>query len=62
MIADGPPHPDIAALTGEKGAYDFIGLLPGEYSVLVNAAGREPARQSVTVAAGETTELDFRLA
>jgi hypothetical protein len=61
LIADGPSHPDMAALTGGEGEYSYIRLAPGTYTLLVNAVDREPLRLSVDVAAGQTAQLDFDL-
>lgn len=33
VILDGPPHPDIAAITGADGAFGFSGLQPGNYVI-----------------------------
>lgn len=62
MIAgDSPTHNDIAALTDTSGGFSFIGLLPGTYTLLVNAAGRPPRQKSVHVEAGRVARLDFVL-
>lgn len=57
LIAEGPPHPDIAALTDAEGRFRLTDLLPGVYTILVNAEDREPQRQTVEVAAGQAASI-----
>jgi len=45
-ISAGPPHPDIAAVTDNQGAFFLSGLAPGSYQLTVNKAGYRP--QTVT--------------
>ena len=59
IVGDSPTHPDIAALTNDKGEYSYIDLLPGTYTLLANALEHEPQRKSVQVAAGASARLDF---
>jgi len=50
------------AHTDEKGAFSFVDLPPGKYSVLVRAPGFKPLTAEETLAAGEATEVKYRLA
>ncbi|MFO7663140.1 MAG: carboxypeptidase-like regulatory domain-containing protein [Chloroflexota bacterium] len=61
MIVDGPTHPDIAALTGDDGSYDYNELLPGRYQIAANALDHGSQTQTVEVAAGTVTKVDFLL-
>ena len=61
ITGDSPTHPDIAALTNQKGEYRFTSLLPGRYTLLVNALDREPKQDTVEVMAGAVARLDFVL-
>jgi hypothetical protein len=58
-IADGPSHPDIAALTGANGEYAFNDLEPGDYAVQAYIEGDRPAVKRCSVPAGQTAILDF---
>ena len=54
-FADGPvPLPDIAALTDAGGSFALSAPAPGTYQLECHFEGSDPARASVTVAAGET--------
>jgi hypothetical protein len=55
---DSPSHPDIAAVTGPTGEYEFVGLVPGDYEVLANPESGLLVRRG-RVAPGEVTELHF---
>lgn len=59
IVGDSPTHPDIAALTNEKGEYSFTSLLAGIYTLLANVLDHEPQQGSVDVAAGAVANLDF---
>lgn len=59
IVGDSPTHPDIAALTNEKGEYSYTSLLPGTYTLLVNVLDQEPQQGSVDVLAGAVARLDF---
>ncbi len=59
VLVEGGPVPRTTT-TGPDGVYSIV-LSAGEYDVTVSAYGYEPATQSVTVPAGETTTLDFEL-
>ena len=62
MIAgDSPSHHDIAALTTADGGFRFADLVPGDYTILVNAEGFPLQQRRVAVAAGETTRLEVTL-
>jgi iron complex outermembrane receptor protein len=47
--------------TDERGVYEIAGLQPGVYTILVHMEGFPDAAQSVSVAAGATSTLDFQL-
>ncbi|MBI4471187.1 MAG: TonB-dependent receptor [Acidobacteria bacterium] len=50
------------AVTNERGAYQFSGLVPGTYSVRAELPGFRPAlRQSIVVNADATARVDLRL-
>ena len=61
VTGDSPSHNDIAALTNAQGRYRFDGLVPGTYTLMVNAAGHAAQTQQVQAAAGHEAHLDFRL-
>lgn len=50
-----------AAVTDDRGRYYLAGLPAGEHLLAATVAGREPARLTVRVAAGQTTTADFAL-
>ncbi len=53
---------DLAVLTGNDGSYSLEGVGEGTYSVEARVAGFTiDTREQVTVASGETVDLDFRL-
>jgi iron complex outermembrane receptor protein len=56
-----PSHSDIAALTDEQGKYSFRILVPGTYTLLVNAEGYDPQTRQIKVRAGDVAQLDFIL-
>lgn len=58
---DSPPHPDIAAVTNSEGQYRYTNLIPGTYTVLINAEGYPPHTQQVQAIAGQVVQLPFRL-
>jgi len=55
------PSLNIAVRTDVRGRFEARGLPAGKYVFLARAVGRAPVRTEVTVTAGETTPLDFRL-
>jgi hypothetical protein len=60
MIVGGSPvHRDIAAMTDDQGRYRFDSLIPGNYTLLVNAAGHPPQEGRVAAGAGVLARLDF---
>lgn len=61
LIAAGPPHPDISALTGDDGEYALDDLRPGRYEILVNAEGYGQIRRPAELEAGRTVRVDFRV-
>ncbi|HEU4452298.1 MAG TPA: carboxypeptidase-like regulatory domain-containing protein [Longimicrobium sp.] len=61
MITSGPPHADMAALTGADGDFSFLDLAPGEYTFLANAPDHPPETRTVRVGPGEAARLEIRL-
>ena len=61
IVGDSPDHPDIAQVTGESGTYGFDGLIPGRYTLAAYARDGARGQASVSVATGETAELDIRI-
>lgn len=61
LIADGPCHKDIAALTNKQGEYKFDDLIPGSYTIMVNAEVGGTQTNQAHVDAGYVTRLDFSL-
>jgi len=56
-----PSHKDIAALTNEQGEYNFDDLIPGDYTIMVNAEVYGTRTQQTHLEAGQVTRLDFSL-
>lgn len=54
-----PGNPSVT--TGESGAFVFQNLPPGTYEVLVAVPGYQPLTVSEDIAAGEKTEVKYRL-
>ena len=54
------PSP-LVSVTDSEGAFEFLDLLPGTYLVTATLEGFAPAMQDVTIAAGDTTAITFRL-
>lgn len=44
--------------SGSDGAYTLAGLTPGEYNVVIAAAGYEPVNQTLTVLVGQSLEMN----
>lgn len=59
LIVGGPAHRDIAAMTDSQGRYRFDSLLPGNYTLLVNASGHPQKKGQVEAKAGALARLDF---
>jgi len=53
--------PPVATFTNERGRYRLESLQPGAYQIRVEKEGYQAADQEVTLEAGETKEVDFRL-
>jgi hypothetical protein len=62
MIGGGPDHPDIAALTDGEGRFSFRGLTPGAYTLLVNTGTTNADAEEVVVRAGESADVQVRVA
>ena len=61
LVASGPDHVDLAALTGPDGRFSLGGLRPGRYEVLVQTEDGRARRFPVEVADGEVVHLDCHL-
>jgi len=61
ITGDSPSHKDIAALTNEQGEYNFDDLIPGDYTIMVNAEVRGTRTQQTHLEAGHVARLDFSL-
>ena len=59
ITGDSPTHQDIAATTNGQGQYRFDGLMPGTYTLLVNASGHDSREGQVNAKTGELARLDF---
>ena len=47
--------------TNERGVFEFVGLVPGTYSVAVTPMGFSPFSDAVQLAAGQTAKRDIPL-
>jgi iron complex outermembrane receptor protein len=56
-----PPHPDIAALTGDDGRFRFDDLVPGPYQLVINTGGADPRTESVEVSAGGVSRIEVTI-
>jgi protocatechuate 3,4-dioxygenase beta subunit len=56
-----PEHPDIAPATDHAGRYRFDGLIPGIYTIIVNAEDYPLQQKQIKAQAGQVTRLDFEL-
>lgn len=61
ITGDSPSHKDIAALTGDEGKYRFDDLIPGHYTISVNAEGYAAQTGHILVEAGAISQLNFKL-
>lgn len=61
ITGDSPAHRDIAALTDASGQYRFDDLVPGHYTLLVNAEGYAAQTGQIQVEAGHVSNLGFTL-
>ena len=52
FAAPSPPHHDIAAVTAATGSFGLGNLVPGSYTVAVNALGYRTGRTTVQVDGG----------
>ncbi len=62
ITGQSPTHRDIAALTNEFGEYELDNLVPGLYTLLVNATEFVPQTQQVRVEPGGRVRLNIALA
>jgi hypothetical protein len=58
---ESPEHHDIATVTDNQGRYRFDGLVPGYYTLTVNAEGYPLQTQQVNVSPTGETRSDFVL-
>src|SRR5215469_5076659 len=61
MVASGPSHPDLAAITDKKGAFRLDDLEAGEYLIQVNAEGFAKVCGRVPVRPRHVTRADLVL-
>ena len=61
ITGDSPSHKDIAALTNDHGEYRFDDLIPGDYTIMINAEKYVSQIQYAHVEAGHDTCLNFSL-
>lgn len=61
LVAGPGPLIEIAALTNERGEYEWTDLDAGEWTFSANADGFKPKQLTVRVTAGQTAQLDFTL-
>ncbi|WP_270936756.1 carboxypeptidase-like regulatory domain-containing protein [Falsiroseomonas oryzae] len=62
LIAQGPAHQDIAALTGADGRFAFGGLVAGNYTLRAQATGYGPGQATVVLMPGSrSARVDIEL-
>ena len=61
FVSVGIPTLGKGANTAEDGSFTIAGVEPGTHELQVSYVGLQPQRQTVTVAAGQTTRADFTL-
>jgi hypothetical protein len=61
VVSAGPSHLDIAALTGPEGKFDFGPVVPGRYTLQVQAQNYLPQTADVTVRAGMQADATILL-
>jgi hypothetical protein len=61
IVESGPPHPDLAAITDESGAYRLSDLEPGQYVIRVFAEGFSTVSGRVPVRHGLVTRANLTL-
>ncbi|GAB3634998.1 TonB-dependent siderophore receptor [Hymenobacter arcticus] len=61
FVSVGIPKSGKGANTAEDGSFAITGVEPGTHELQVSFVGLQPQRQTVTVAAGQTTKADFAL-
>lgn len=57
LIVDGPPHPDVAAVTDAQGEFRLTDLKPGAYVISLSAEGSEPVKNLVEVGGGRLSYI-----
>jgi hypothetical protein len=61
FTAPSPPHRDIAAMTGSSGAFAMANLVPGSYTVAVNAPSYQGGQEVVEVEGGREASIVITL-
>ena len=61
LVAGPGPIIEIAALTNERGEYEWTDLAAGEWTLAANADSFKPKQLTVRVTGGQTAQLDFTL-
>ena len=61
MVVSGPTHPDVAALSDERGAFRLGDLVPGRYVIEVDAEGYVSRRGRVPVRSERATHIHIVL-
>lgn len=61
IIATGPAHPDIAAVTDRRGRFLLAGLSSGRYIVQAGAIGWQAREVGVTIPPGGQVRIEIRL-
>ena len=61
LVAGPGPLIEIAALTNERGEYEWTDLQAGEWTLAANADGFKGKQLTVRVVGGQTAQLDFTL-
>ncbi len=55
------PHPDIAAITDERGAFGFDGLAAGRYTFAAYRDGTEAGRAEVSIRRGDAGPVRIQI-
>ncbi len=61
LVAGPGPLIEMAALTNERGEYEWTDLAAGEWTLAAHADGFQGKQLTVRVSGGQTAQLDFTL-